>query len=57
MSHAALAGARQIRTASFVSILLDARAVREISLPRTSYFLWNDDFEYTSRILRGRVGL
>ncbi|WP_273165978.1 glycosyltransferase [Actinomyces israelii] len=55
--HAALVGARQIRTASFVSILLDARAVREVGLPRASYFLWNDDFEYTSRILRGRVGL
>ena len=55
--HAALAGARQIRTASFVSILMDARAVREVGLPRASYFLWNDDFEYTSRILRGRVGL
>ena len=55
--HAALAGARQIRTASFVSILLDARAVREVGLPRASYFLWNDDFEYTSRILRGRIGL
>uniref|UniRef100_UPI0025F79E3A glycosyltransferase n=1 Tax=uncultured Actinomyces sp. TaxID=249061 RepID=UPI0025F79E3A len=26
-------------------------------LPRASYFLWNDDFEYTSRILRGRIGL
>ncbi|WP_293805719.1 glycosyltransferase, partial [uncultured Actinomyces sp.] len=47
--HAALAGARQIRTASFVSILIDARAVREVGLPRASYFLWNDDFEYTSR--------
>ena len=55
--HAALAGARQIRTASFVSILIDARAVREVGLPRASYFLWNDDFEYTSRILRGRIGL
>ncbi|MDQ3164701.1 MAG: glycosyl transferase, partial [Actinomycetota bacterium] len=21
------------------------------------YFLWNDDFEYTTRLLRGRVGL
>ena len=55
--HAALAGARQIRTASFVSILIDARAVREVGLPRASYFLWNGDFEYTSRILRGRIGL
>ena len=54
---AAAAGARQIRTASFVSVLIDARAVREDGLPRAAYFLWNDDFEFTARILRRRVGL
>lgn len=50
-------GAKQIRTASFVAILLDARAIREEGLPRAAYFLWNDDFEYTGRLLRRRVGL
>ncbi|QWW20283.1 glycosyltransferase [Schaalia sp. 19OD2882] len=50
-------GARQIRTASFVAILIDARAVREEGLPQADYFLWNDDFEYTSRLLRTRIGL
>lgn len=54
---AAASGARQIRTASFVSVLIDARAVREDGLPRAAYFLWNDDFEFTARILRRRVGL
>lgn len=54
---AALAGAYPIRSASFVSILLDARAVREHGLPEADYFLWNDDFEYTARLLRGGVGL
>lgn len=41
-----------IRSASFVSVLIDAPAVRWAGLPIADYFLWNDDFEYTSRILR-----
>lgn len=56
-AHAEAAGGRQVRTASFVSILVDARAVREEGLPQAAYFLWNDDFEFTARILRRRVGL
>jgi GT2 family glycosyltransferase len=50
-------GAAPIRSASFVSIAIDADAVRERGLPIADYFLWNDDFEYTTRLLRGRVGL
>lgn len=50
-------GCIPIRTASFVSILIDARAILESGLPTAAYFLWNDDFEYTSRLLRNRVGL
>lgn len=50
-------GARQIRSASFVSILIDAAAVWDAGLPRAAYFLWNDDFEYTARLLRRRFGL
>ena len=55
--HAAAVGARQIRTASFVAIMIDARAIEEEGLPEAAYFLWNDDFEYTARLLKGRVGL
>ncbi len=55
--HAAAIGARPIRTASFVAILIDARAIREEGLPMADYFLWNDDFEYTGRLLRRHVGL
>ena len=55
--HAASVGARQIRTASFVAIMIDARAIEEEGLPEAAYFLWNDDFEYTARLLKGRVGL
>lgn len=54
---ARLVGARPIRSASFVSILLDADAIRRHGLPVADYFLWNDDFEYTARLLRDAVGL
>jgi rhamnopyranosyl-N-acetylglucosaminyl-diphospho-decaprenol beta-1,3/1,4-galactofuranosyltransferase len=46
-----------IRSASFVSVLVDATVVRERGLPIADYFLWNDDFEFTTRLLRGRLGL
>jgi GT2 family glycosyltransferase len=51
------AGCVPIRSASFVSVLVDAAAVRERGLPVADYFLWNDDFEFTTRLLRGRRGL
>ena len=54
---AAAVGARPVRTASFVSILVDAERARQVGLPVTEFFLWNDDFEYTARLLRGRRGL
>jgi rhamnopyranosyl-N-acetylglucosaminyl-diphospho-decaprenol beta-1,3/1,4-galactofuranosyltransferase len=50
-------GCDRVRSASFVSVLLDADAVRECGPPVADYFLWNDDFEYTLRLLRGRLGL
>jgi GT2 family glycosyltransferase len=54
---AAQVGARPIRSASFVSILIDAPTAADRGLPIADYFLWNDDFEYTTRLLRGNVGL
>jgi GT2 family glycosyltransferase len=51
---AARAGGVQIRTASFVSILIDAREIRRHGLPIADYFIWNDDLEYTARISRHR---
>ncbi|MDY6143829.1 MAG: glycosyltransferase [Arcanobacterium sp.] len=56
-SRASAVGAQPIRSASFVSIMIDARAVHESGLPKAAYFLWNDDFEYTTRVLRRRTGL
>ena len=54
---AAATGCVPIRSASFVSILVDADLSRERGLPQADYFLWNDDFEYTTRLLRGQSGL
>ena len=50
-------GAMPVRSASFVSIMCDAEVVRERGLPLADYFLWNDDFEYSTRLIRDRVGL
>lgn len=50
-------GALPIRSASFVSLMCDADRVRERGLPVADYFLWNDDFEYSTRLVRGGVGL
>jgi rhamnopyranosyl-N-acetylglucosaminyl-diphospho-decaprenol beta-1,3/1,4-galactofuranosyltransferase len=54
---AAVAGCVPIRSASFVSILIDASECRRRGLPQADFFLWNDDFEFTTRLLRGRAGL
>lgn len=50
-------GAVAIRSTSFVSMLIRAVVVRRIGLPIADYFIWNDDFEYSSRALRGRRGI
>jgi len=50
-------GCIPIRTASFVSVLIDAGRAREVGLPVADYFLWNDDFEFSARMLRGHRGL
>ena len=54
---ATAAGCLPIRSASFVSVLVDARVCRQRGLPQADYFLWNDDFEFTTRLLRGNAGL
>lgn len=56
-AQAAALGCRPIRSSSFVSVLIDAQAVAQEGLPLADYFLWNDDFEYTARLLRRRRGL
>jgi rhamnopyranosyl-N-acetylglucosaminyl-diphospho-decaprenol beta-1,3/1,4-galactofuranosyltransferase len=55
--EAASGGAMPIRSTSFVSMLVRADVVRDVGLPIADYFIWNDDFEYSTRALRGRRGL
>lgn len=50
-------GCVPVRSASFVSLLVTADAVRAVGLPEADFFLWNDDFEFSTRLLRDRVGL
>jgi rhamnopyranosyl-N-acetylglucosaminyl-diphospho-decaprenol beta-1,3/1,4-galactofuranosyltransferase len=50
-------GCVPIRSASFVSVLVDAEIARQRGLPVADYFLWNDDFEFTTRLTRGRRAL
>jgi GT2 family glycosyltransferase len=54
-AHAA--GGRPIRTASFVSLLIEAAAIRQHGLPTADFFIWNDDFEFTARLLRHSKGI
>lgn len=54
---AARRGGVAVRSTSFVSMLVRADVVREVGLPIADYFIWNDDFEYSTRVLRGRRGL
>jgi GT2 family glycosyltransferase len=42
--------------ASFVSLLLPVRVVREVGLPIKEFFIWTDDWEYTRRISRRMPG-
>lgn len=55
-ARAAEFGAFPVRSSSFVSMMIDAEAVRAHGLPIADYFIWNDDFEYSTRILRRREG-
>ncbi|MFJ4207256.1 glycosyltransferase [Paenarthrobacter sp. NPDC089675] len=56
-STAARLGATQIRSASFVSVLVRAEEIRKHGLPIADYFIWNDDLEFTARISRHGTAL
>jgi len=49
-------GLMPLRTATFVSLLVNRRAIDDHGLPLRRYFLWSDDIEYTARILRHQPG-
>jgi len=43
---------------SFVSMLINRRVIQDVGLPIKEFFIWNDDIEYTSRIVsKGYVGI
>lgn len=45
-------GLVSIESATFVSVLIPIRYIRKIGLPVKSYFIWGDDTEYTTRLVR-----
>jgi len=55
-ARAASFGSVPVRSSSFVSMLIDAAAIRERGLPIADYFIWNDDFEYSTRLLKRGEG-
>lgn len=56
-THAAGVGGRPIRTASYVSALMNAEDIRRLGLPYADYFIWSDDFEHTGRLLKQARGM
>lgn len=41
-----------VTLASFVSLFVPARVVREVGLPFKEFFIWTDDWEFTRRVSR-----
>ena len=56
MADGARRGLLLVRSATFVSTMLHRTCVDRFGLPPEHYFLWADDIEYTSRILREELG-
>jgi rhamnopyranosyl-N-acetylglucosaminyl-diphospho-decaprenol beta-1,3/1,4-galactofuranosyltransferase len=50
-------GLLDVRSSSFVSMLISVPRIREVGLPVADYFIWNDDFEYSVRLIRGHRGV
>lgn len=46
----------RLRSTSFVSVLINRKSVEKYGLPIKEYFIWNDDVEYTGRILKENEG-
>lgn len=43
-------GLIQLKTASFVSLFVNAKAIKKVGYPISEFFIWGDDTEYTQRI-------
>lgn len=46
------AGIVKVKSASFVSLLVNCDAIRKVGLPIKEFFIWGDDVEYTKRLSR-----
>ena len=57
LQAAADRGVTAVRSLSFVSMLVSAERVKAAGLPIADYFIWNDDFEFSTRMLRRGRGL
>jgi GT2 family glycosyltransferase len=51
--HAAVS----LRSISFVSVLIGRNLVKRYGLPVRDFFIWNDDAEYTARLLMDNLGV
>ncbi len=54
--EAATKGLLLLRSSSFVSLMIHRDAIEKYGLPLKHYFIWNDDAEFTARILRFETG-
>lgn len=47
-----------VRAATFVSMLISAKAVKTVGLPLADFFIWSDDVEFSNRVVSaGFIGL
>lgn len=47
-----------IENASFVSLMINAKAVKKVGLPISDFFIWHDDIEFTERLIHNKyIGL
>lgn len=44
-------GIIEITEATFVSLLINAKAIKQVGYPYKNYFIWGDDTEYTLRLV------
>ncbi len=49
-------GLVKVRKATFVSILVPARTVREFGVPSPDFYMWGEDVDYTLRVTARRPG-
>ncbi|STO36072.1 UDP-galactofuranosyl transferase GlfT1 [[Flavobacterium] thermophilum] len=54
---AARANCINLRSTSFVSVLIKNDVIEKFGFPIKELFIWNDDYEYTSRILKNEFGV